>query len=73
MILPIRRQLTSHYIVGVMFDYDALGIFNDNRRVTTAYNAKGEYWNNFYKIDTRYYNDLAENGIVFTIGDGAII
>ena len=68
-----QTTVNRNYIVGVMFDYDALGIFNDNRRVTTAYNAKGEYWNNFYKIDTRYYNDLAENGIVFTIGDGAII
>ena len=68
-----QTTVNRNYIVGVMFDYDALGIFNDNRRVTTAYNAKGEFWNNFYKIDTRYYNDLAENGIVFTIGDGAIV
>lgn len=64
--------INRNYIVGVMFDYDALGIFNENRRVTTAYNARGEYWNNFYKVDTRYFNDLAENGIVFTIGTGAI-
>lgn len=64
--------VNRNYIVGVMFDYDALGIFNENRRVTTAYNAKGEYWNNFYKVDTRYFNDIAENGIVFTIGTGAI-
>ena len=64
--------VNRNYIVGVMFDYDALGIFNENRRVTTAYNAKGEYWNNFYKVDTRYFNDVAENGIVFTIGTGVI-
>lgn len=64
--------VNRNYIVGVMFDYDALGIFNENQRVTTAYNAKGEYWNNFYKVDSRYFNDMAENGIVFTIGTGEI-
>lgn len=64
--------INRNYIVGFMFDYDALGIINENRRVTTAYNAKGEYWNNFYKVDTRYFNDVAENGIVFTIGNGEI-
>lgn len=67
-----KTTVNRNYIVGVMFDYDALGIFNENRRVTTAYNAKGEYWNNFYKVDTRYFNDVAENGIVFTIGTGVI-
>ena len=56
------------YIVGLLFDRDALGVLNDNRRTTTAYNANGEYWTNFYKVDTSYFNDLAENGIVFVLG-----
>lgn len=66
------QEVDRNYIIGVMFDRDAIAITNENRRTTSAYNANGEYYNNFYKIDTSYINDLAENGIVFTIGTGAI-
>ena len=59
-------------ILGVMFDTDAIVINNQNERVTSAYNAQGEFYNNFYKIDTSYFNDMAENGIVFVLGDGTI-
>lgn len=62
--------IDRNYIVGVLFDYDALGVLNENRRTTSSYNANGEYWTNFYKIDTSYFNDLAENGIIFIMGNG---
>ena len=64
--------IDRNYIIGVLFDRDALGVLCENRRTTTAYNANGEYWNNFYKIDTKYFNDLAENGIVFVLGNGTL-
>ena len=66
------KTINRNYIVGVLFDRDALGVLNDNRRTTSAYNANGEYWTNFYKVDTSYFNDLAENGIVFVMGSGTI-
>lgn len=66
------HTIDRNYIVGVLFDRDALGVLNDNRRTTNSYNANGEYWNNFYKVDTSYFNDLAENGIVFVLGNGTI-
>lgn len=66
------KYIDRNYIIGVLFDRDALGVLNDNRRVTNSYNANGEYWNSFYKVDTSYFNDLAENGIVFVLGDGEI-
>ena len=56
-------------IVGVMFDRDALGVTNLNKRVTTNYNAQGEFYNNYYKFDAGYFNDLNENFIVFTVID----
>lgn len=59
-------------IVGVMFDRDAMGIINEDKRIEVAYNPRGEYWNNFYKVDTRLFNDPAENGIIFTVGTGSI-
>ena len=57
-------------IIGLMFDVDAIVINNQNERVTSAYNAQGEFYNNFYKIDTMIYIDLDENGAVFVAGDG---
>ncbi len=55
-------------IIGVMFDRDALGVTNLNRRVTTNYNPKAEFYTNFYKFDAGYYNDLSENFVVFFVG-----
>lgn len=55
-------------IVGVIFDRDALGVSNLDRRVTTNYNARAEFFTNFYKFDAGYYNDLSENFVVFFIG-----
>lgn len=63
---------TAHSgILGVMFDRDALGVCNLNRRVTTAYNAKAEFFNNFYKFDAGYFNDTNENFVVFYVADAA--
>lgn len=56
-------------IIGVMFDRDAVGVANLDRRVTTNYNAKAEFYNNYYKMDAGYYNDLAENFVVFYVED----
>ena len=56
-------------IIGVMFDRDAVGVANLDRRTTTAYNAKAEFYNNWYKMDAGYYNDLNENFVVFFIGE----
>lgn len=54
-------------ILGVMFDRDALGVTNYNERVTSNYNAKAEFFNNFYKYDCSYFNDLNENFVVFFV------
>lgn len=54
-------------IIGVMFDRDALGVCNVSRRVTTSYNAKAEFYNNYYKFDASYFNDFDENFVVFFV------
>lgn len=56
-------------ILGVMFDRDALGVSNLDRRTTTNYNPRGEFFNNWYKFDAGYYNDLNENFVVFYVAD----
>ena len=54
-------------VLGVMFDRDALGVCNLDRRVTTNYNAKAEFFNNYYKFDAGYFNDTNENFVLFFI------
>lgn len=58
-------SVTVSGILGVMFDRDALGVTNMNRRVTNSYNPKAEFFNNFYKMDAGYFNDTDENFVVF--------
>lgn len=54
-------------ILGVMFDRDALGVTNLDRRVTTNYNPKAEFFTNWYKFDAGYFNDTNENFVVFFV------
>lgn len=59
--------VTISNVVGVMFDRDALGVSNLDRRVTTNWNPKGEFTNNWYKFDAGYFNDFNENGVIFVL------
>ena len=52
-------------VLGVMFDSDAAAVCNMERRTTSQYNAKGEFTNNFFKMDCQYLNSLQENFVVF--------
>ena len=61
------KQVDISGVIGVMFDRDALGVCNLNRRVTTNYNAKAEFFNNYYKFDAGYFNDTNENFVVFFV------
>ena len=54
-------------ILGVMFDRDAVGVANLDRRVTTNWNARAEFYNNWYKFDAGYFCDTNENFIVFYV------
>lgn len=69
----INVKTTSGYnvsidgVLGVMFDRDALGVANFERRITTNYNPKAEFTNYFYKQDAQYFNDLNENFVVFFV------
>lgn len=62
-------EVVQSGILCVMFDRDALGVLNPERRVTSNYNAKAEFWNNFYKWDSSYFNDFNENFVVFYVAD----
>lgn len=59
------NTVTASGIVGIMFDRDSLGVSNLDRRVTTSYNPKAEFYNHFFKFDAGYFNDFNENFVVF--------
>ena len=61
------NTITVKGILGVMFDRDALGVCNKDRRVTTNFNAKGEFWNQYAKFDCEYFNDNNENFVVMFV------
>jgi hypothetical protein len=65
--MPDNNTIKVSGILGVMFDRDALGVCNKDRRVTTNYNAKGEFWNQWAKFDCEYFNDNNENFVVFFV------
>ena len=62
-----NSEVEINNIVGVMFDREALGVSNLDRRVTSNWNPKAEFTNNWYKFDAGYFNDFNENGIVFVL------
>ena len=66
---PTGKTVEQDGILGVVFDRDALGVANFNRRVTTNWNPKAEFWNYWHKQDARYFNDYQEQCVVFYIAD----
>ena len=62
-------EVVQDGILAVMFDEEAAAVCNQNYRVTSQYNGRGEYTNYFYKWDAMYMNDVLENCVVFIIAD----
>ena len=64
---PSGDDVSASGILAVMFDRDALGVANMDRRTTTNYNPKAEFYNNWFKYDAGYFADLNENYVVFFV------
>lgn len=61
------KSVEASGILGVMFDRYAVGVANLDRRVTSNYNGRAEFYNNWYKFDAGYFNDPNENFVVFYV------
>lgn len=61
------QTMTITGVLGVMFDRDALGVTNLDRRITTNYNPKAEFYNQWAKFDCGAFNDKSENFVVFFV------
>lgn len=64
---PSGDDVEASGILAVMFDRDALGVANMDRRTTSNYNPKAEFYNNWFKYDAGYFADLNENFVVFFV------
>lgn len=64
---PSGNNVNTSNIIGVMFDNDALGVSNLDRRTDSIYNPKAEFTNMFYKAFAGYFLDLDENLVVFAV------
>ncbi len=64
---PSGHAVNTDGILCTIFDRDALGVANLDRRVTSNYNPKAEFWNEWHKADAGYFLDLAENMVTFYI------
>lgn len=62
-------EVTNSNVVAVLFDDEAAAVCNQNDRVTSIYNPRGEYTNYFYKWDALYMVDTLENAVVFALHD----
>ena len=63
-----EQEKTITNVVAFIHDRDALGTYRKEEEVlTTPVNARGRYYNTYYHIDNLYFNDLSENGVVFTL------
>ena len=63
-----EESTTLSNIVAFIHDRDALGTYRKDVEVaTTPLNARGMYTNQFWHMNDLYFNDVSENGIIFTL------
>lgn len=59
-----QKEVTN--LIGVLFDYDAIGTFRQEEDVlTTPVNARAAYYNTFWHEKQLWFNDMSENGVAF--------
>lgn len=60
------KELTN--VVAFIHDRDALGTYRkEEEALTTPVNSKGRYYNTDWHVDNLYFNDMSENGLIFTL------
>lgn len=63
-----EESTTLSNIVAFIHDRDALGTYRKDVDVaTTPLNARGMYTNQFWHMNDLYFNDVTENGVIFTL------
>lgn len=67
--VKLSNELTvsMNGVLGVMFDKNAVAVCNTDKRVTSQYNARAEFFSNWYKYDCHAIADTDENFVVFYV------
>lgn len=60
-------QVTVNNVIGLIRDKYACGITAHQQKVTSHYNAKGDFTNYFQRVPANYFLDSRENTIVLTL------
>ena len=61
------HSVSQDNVLGVLFDHDALGIFEDKPTTRTKYINSAEFTNWWFKQKVAFFNDTNENFIVFLL------
>lgn len=61
------HSVSQDNVLGVLFDHDALGIFEDKPTTRTKYVNSAEFTNWWVKQKVAFFNDTNENFIVFLL------
>lgn len=64
-----KAEIEIDGVLGVMFSKYACMACQMNRRTTTHYNSKGEFFTNWAKVDVNYANATDECFVVFFVAD----
>lgn len=59
------ETLTQSYIIGLLCDKEAVGVLYHRKEGKAEYIPYNEITQKWEKVETGFFNDLAENGVVF--------
>ena len=62
------KTVTADCVLGCVYDRYSVGVNKRDLRTFTHFNAPGEFYNDFTKVDVGHFNNLNRNFIVFTLG-----
>lgn len=62
-----NNSISIDGVLGVVFDRDALGVFNKKEKVTTDYSGAADFYTSYYKYRAQYFNDYNEQFCVFYV------
>lgn len=62
-----NHSVSQDNVIGMLFDHDALGIFEDKPTTRTHYVNGEEFTNYWFKQKVAFFNDTNENFIVFLV------
>ena len=63
-------EVVIPYVLGILYDKDAVGWYKIDESTDTIWNPRGKYYNTWYETQFKPWNDLTENSCLFVIGEG---